>query len=182
MNTLILTTTLLTLSAVIASAETQQPLSALRYVAAGSNTPKVVQQSSDSILPLLLNGDGYRTRITCTNLEDCAAEYDLSLINSDGRMLSLNWAGRGALTQLKGTVPANSIVELVTTGMGVEQIGWAGGAMIGGKVAILVRTENREANNQWRQISYGVSLQGTRDHRDFGMTYIDSVTLVDWTR
>lgn len=83
--------------------------------------------SSDSILPHIADGNGWKTLITLVNTRSVDVQYTLAFHSSPaGQPWKLNIAGLGAVSTISGTIPIGGSVFLETTNPpGATSVGWA---------------------------------------------------------
>ncbi|MEN6533289.1 MAG: hypothetical protein ABFD89_06475 [Bryobacteraceae bacterium] len=83
--------------------------------------------SSDSVLPHIADGNGWKTLITLVNMDSEAVEYALTFHSSGSSALwSLDLAGVGKVNTVSGTIPIGGSVFFETTNPpGATATGWA---------------------------------------------------------
>ncbi|HSB14875.1 MAG TPA: hypothetical protein VLE22_10485 [Bryobacteraceae bacterium] len=82
---------------------------------------------SDSVLPHIADGNGWKTLITLANMDSKIVQYTLTFRSSPtGQPWQLNIAGFGAITTISGTIPIGGSAFFETTNPpGPTSVGWA---------------------------------------------------------
>jgi hypothetical protein len=139
----------------------------VRSVFAGKQEarPAIITQTSDTAIPLVTNGDGLRTRITLLNLENTTASYQMVFVDGDGRSYAVPWAHMDPASTVRGTVPPNSVVELVTSGAGEITTGWSLAAATGARVVFSAHNEVLTADGLWNSATYYPGNATSKRHK-----------------
>ncbi len=72
----------------------------------------------DRVIPLVLNGNGFKTSFVLTNLDSKTVYFDLFFNASDGSLIEFPISGLGATARVYGTIPVNQTILLETDGSG----------------------------------------------------------------
>jgi len=130
-----------------------------------SASRSVVVQATDAVLPVLLNGDGMRSIIRMVNLENSTADYMINFMDKDGAAMAFPLEGRQAATALRGTIPANAVLELKSTGRGPTVSGWAIALSTSARISTSVTLQDLAADRELRSSTHHASNASVKKMR-----------------
>jgi hypothetical protein len=120
-----------------------------RYVAA-SLAAKIAMPGSDAVIPLVVDGNGVRTRIDFTNVDAITAKLTLTFGDGLGGGGQFQVAGLGLANTVNATIPPKGSYEIVTSGVGAGNVGWALFLATGGRVVAQTSIEQQDSTGVWQ--------------------------------
>jgi hypothetical protein len=97
----------------------------VRAAASGTPRPEAVVGQFDRVIPIVLNGEGFKTSFVLTNLDTKTIFFTLFFHAPDGNLVELPVAEVGSVSSLHGTLPVNQTLTFETDGSGQLQEGYA---------------------------------------------------------
>jgi len=122
---------------------------ARRYVAAYL-AAAIASPGGDAVIPLVVDGDGVRTRIEFTNVDTQPAQLTLVFGDGYGGGTQFQVAGLGLLNTVNAAILPKGSYEIVTSGVGSGNVGWALFMATGGRLVAQVTIEQQDSNGVWQ--------------------------------
>ncbi len=118
-----------------------------------------VDASRDRILPVVIFGDGWKTRFFTTNLDTAPVEFDLYFYNADGGELTVPIAELDGkrVSALHGSIPRHGSLNFETSDIvGATESGWA-------EIVVWVPTERDRQGQLGGAVTFRKRIEGIPD-------------------